>query len=323
MSTPSATILASVIGLGFAATPPMVSPPTSAASVAPSGQSPAAKTADPALEKRLAALDAAIAKTVDFKANFEQRKYTPLLKKPMVSKGVLTSKGGLVKWETTEPRLVTILIDPLTKESPPTGAAQPVPSPNSSNSQSETPATAPELAGEMRVYYPSDQLCEIYPIGGALIDFASAPLPRLTELRGRFTIESVAPAQLGSAADDPALLGLLLLPKTAEIRKHLESIKLLIDETIPAATKIVITDAEGERTEIALTSIRINSGLKDTDVQLTLPDGVRLSRPLGNIAPPAPTGLVPTGLTPMPKTAPPTPPTSPSRSTKDPAPPPR
>ena len=46
-----------------------------------------------------------------------------------------------------------------------------------------------------------------------------------------------------------------------------------------------IADPEGERTEITLTSIRTNTGLKDSDVQLTLPQGVHLSRPLGT--PPA------------------------------------
>ncbi len=319
-------ILTCVAGLGLAPTPPTATPQTPAPLATRSGQSPADPTADPDFTKRLAALDATLAKTIDFKANFEQRKYTPLLKKPLVSKGVLTSKGGMVKWETTEPRSVTIFIDPLSSKSPSTAGSQPDPSPNAPKVLSESPAAAPKPTGEMRVYYPGDQLCEIYPIGGALIDFAAAPLPRLAELRGRFTIESIAPSQLGGAADNPALLALLLRPNSAEIRKHLESITLLIDETIPAATKVIITDAEGERTEITLTSVRINSGLKDTEVQLTLPEGVRISRPLGNTAPPSPTGLIPTGQTPISQSAPPTPmtpPSPPAPSIKDAAAPPR
>lgn len=319
MSHSFAAILSCVVGIGLAPMPSAAKPPAFKPEPGPAfgpkhrpaavSQAPSAAelNTDEAFKKRLAALDAAMAMTKDFKANFEQRKYTPLLKKPMVSKGVLTSKGGLVKWETTEPRPVTILIDPLPDKKPSaiTQISGPSPNPTPEGPSSEPgqpPATSPKPAGEMRIYYPNDKLCEIYPIGGALIDFASAPLPRLVELRDRFSIELIPSGELvrelGGTPDNPALLGLVLRPVFSDVRKHLESIKLLIDETIPAATKVIVTDAEGERTEITLSLIKINSGLTDAEVQLALPDGVRLSHPLGNMAPRAPTGLAQTALSP-------------------------
>ena len=260
-----------------------------------------APTPDPEFEKRLAAIDAAMEKIVDFKANFEQRKYSPLLKRPMVSSGVLTTKGRLVRWETTAPRKVIILIEP----------ASQAPSPAAVPSQ-PAGAEPAKSVGEMRVYYPADQLCEIYPIDGALSDFAGAPLPRLAELRGRFSIVAAPVSEMGGVDAHPRLIGLLLKPVSVDVRKYLESIRVLIDESIPAATKVIVTDAEGERTEITLSNIRTNTKIKDSEVQLDLPEGVRLSRPLGkganagplNVRPDLPGGAAPAGNKPEPGTLP-------------------
>ncbi len=286
MNQPHRTAAMWVVCLGSASVanmtvaPPKAQPPERPSAIRPVQAvmpDPAARASDRAFEERLAALDAAMGKVADFRANFEQRKYTPLLKKPLESRGILTSRGRLVRWETTQPRHLIVLIDPAREAQPPGTAGADAPSAPAKPAQ-PTRAAAP---GEIRVYYPADGLCEIYPIDGALSDLTGAPLPRLADLRTRFSLVPIPASELGGPGGNPALVGLLLLPATDEVRTHLESIKVLIDETIPAATKVIVSDADGERTEIVLTAIRTNTGLTQADVQLTLPTDVRLSRPLG------------------------------------------
>ena len=256
-------------------------------SVPPAGaHQSVSNTLHPDLERRLEVIDAATAKLVDFKADFEQKKFSPLLKKPMVSSGVLTSKGRLVRWETTQPRHVIILIDPDIAALPAAGG--------STSPPLERPAKSSAAAGEIRVYYPDDKLCEIYPAGGALSDFAGAPLPRLSDLRTRFSIASMPVSDMGGGTGDTLLVALRLTPLTGDVQRYLESIMVLIDESVPSARKVVVTDAEGERTEISMSAIKINSGVKDSDVALTLPDDVRMSRPLGK-------GAASSGATAQPK----------------------
>ncbi|MFN0010125.1 MAG: LolA family protein [Phycisphaerales bacterium] len=238
---------------------------------------PAATASDRAFEERLAALDTAMGRVADFRANFEQRKYTPLLKKPLESRGILTSRGRLVRWETTQPRHLIVVIEPAPEAQPRGAAGEDAPNTPATPFQ-PTRAAAP---GEIRVYYPAEGLCEVYPIDGALSDLAGAPLPRLADLRTRFSLMPIPASELGGPVGNPAFIGLLLLPATDQVRTHLESIKVLIDETIPAATKVVVSDGDGERTEIVLTAIRTNTGLTEADVRLSLPTDVRLSRPLG------------------------------------------
>ena len=269
----------------------------------PTKSAPPTLPADPIFDKRLTALDDLMSKTSDFRAAFRQEKHTPLLKKPIVSEGVMTSKDGFVRWETTKPSPVVCVIEP----APPVPATKPEPTPPPTAptvSLPPTPTAQPvevESLGAIRVYYPADGLCEIYPIGGALSDFAGVPLPRIADLRRRFSIERLNPTELGADKSNPALLALLLRPLSADTRKYIETIKVLIDESIPAATKVVVTDADGERTEISLTAIRINTGLKRSDVQLTLPPNVRISRPLAHRAPAPPTPSSPPPVTPWPK----------------------
>jgi hypothetical protein len=53
---------------------------------------------------------------------------------------------------------------------------------------------------------------------------------------------------------------------------------------VPVATKVILTDVEGERTEIIFRSVRVNTGTKQEEIDLRLPEGVRVSHPLGTKA---------------------------------------
>jgi outer membrane lipoprotein-sorting protein len=207
----------------------------------------AASPGDGAFEKRIESIDRAMEKIVDLRADFEQRKHTPLLKKPMISRGSLLVKGQSVRWDTREPRRSTMRI---------------------SN-------------GRLRMYYPDDQLLEVYPVREDMKDLGGAPLPRLLALRARFEITAASVKELGAEEGNPHLLAVLLVPKGEEMRRHVQSVRVLIDDTGPVATRVVMTDAEGETTEISFSHIRINAGVEQDEIELHLPEGVRVSHPLG------------------------------------------
>ena len=81
----------------------------------------------------------------DLIADFVQEKRSPLLRKPLVSRGSVKARGGLVLWDTIEPQRMQMSIDPKT----------------------------------LRMYYPDQKTIEEYPIEQQLGMMASSPLPRL------------------------------------------------------------------------------------------------------------------------------------------------
>lgn len=196
---------------------------------------------------RLAAVDEGMAKVTDLRADFEQRRRTPLLKRPLVSKGTVLTKGDVVRWDTTSPRESTLVIG----------------------------------HGSIQMFYPEDKLVEVYPVGEGFKDLAGAPLPRLAVLRERFELSPLAASDPAMKGEDAHLLGVLLTPKSDELRKHVTSVKVIIDETGPAAKKVVITDPEGEETQIIFSDTRLNRGVRNDELELKLPEGVRVSKPLG------------------------------------------
>jgi outer membrane lipoprotein-sorting protein len=203
---------------------------------------------DAELTKRLEAVDAAMARVADLRADFEQQRRTPLLKKPLVSRGVVLTKGELVRWDTQTPRPSSLLIG----------------------------------HGSIRMYYPADKLVEVYPVGEGFKDIAGAPLPRLSALKERFDIAPLAPSDLGATKADSNLLAVQLTPRSDDLRRHLVSVKVLIDESRPAATKVVMTDPDGDVTDIVFSNVRLNAGVKDEEIDPALPEGVRVSHPLGD-----------------------------------------
>ncbi|MFA6046746.1 MAG: outer membrane lipoprotein carrier protein LolA [Phycisphaerales bacterium] len=230
--------------------------PGASAPAAGPGEEAKAATADAASAKfaaRLAAVDAGMAKVTDLRADFEQRRRTPLLKRPLVSKGTVLTKGDLVRWDTASPRESVLVIG----------------------------------HGSIRMYYPADKLVEVYPVGEGFKDLAGAPLPRLSVLRERFELSPLAASDPVMRDEDEHSLAVLLTPKSEELRKHVTSVKVVIDEAGPVAKKVVITDPEGEETEIVFTHTRLNGGVRDDEIELRLPEGVRVSKPLGEERKPA------------------------------------
>ncbi|MBX3359045.1 MAG: outer membrane lipoprotein carrier protein LolA [Phycisphaeraceae bacterium] len=198
--------------------------------------------------ERLEAVDAAMSTVQDLRADFEQRRHSPLLKKPLVSQGVVRAKGELVRWDTASPRKSSLLVS----------------------------------SESIQMYYPDDGLLEIYPVGEGFRDLAGGPLPRLAVLRERFEIEPLEPRIMGEDGDGKSL-ALRLTPRSEALRRHVSFVRVLIDESAPAAKRVVMTDPEGEETEIVFSHVRLNTGMKPDDLELKVPQTTRVSRPMGDV----------------------------------------
>jgi outer membrane lipoprotein-sorting protein len=213
----------------------------------PTDANPAATAQPSRFETRLAALDKRIAKVEGLVANFEQKRSTPLLKKPIVSRGTVKAKGGRLRWDTLEPEPSTMLMD----------------------------------GREVRVYYPGAKVVEVYPIGSRTQEASGSPLPRLRMLHERFEITEIDVSEMGVGAggEGGRFFALELKPKSEELRKYVERVRVLLDEERTIASRIDITDADGEVTEMRFSDIRTGDIVKDEDLRLVVPAGTRESRP--------------------------------------------
>jgi outer membrane lipoprotein-sorting protein len=67
------------------------------------------------------------------------------------------------------------------------------------------------------------------------------------------------------------------------LREHVEQIRVLLDTTTGLIEKLEMTDPDGDRTLIAFSSAKLNTGLRDDQLQIKAPVDVKITRPLGAI----------------------------------------
>jgi outer membrane lipoprotein-sorting protein len=206
---------------------------------------------DADLLKRLEAADAKAASVVDLIADFEQKKHTALLKEPMVSSGRLRVRGSTVRWDTSMPRASVLWMD----------------------------------EREIRVYYPLDASLEIYPVDEPLRRLTASPIPRLKPMQEQFDITAMPLSEIEGAAESTSLFAIRLTPKGEALRKHVKEVRVLVDSGTGLTSRMEVVDPEGDRTLIAFTNTRANTGLAEKDLELKVPEGTKVSRPLDGLAP--------------------------------------
>ncbi len=195
------------------------------------------------LEDVLKKLDERTAQIEDLTANFTQEKHSILLREPLVSKGRVWVLGDKVKWETREPRPSLMLV---------------------SNRSA-------------RLYDQESNRVEVYPLSAGLAAIIGTPLPRFSRLKDSFLIERVQPD------NESEQIVLKLSPLDEKLAEHITSITVWIDPGIPAATALEMVDAEGDRTKITFSKIKLDQGLDDTDLELDLPEDVTIEYPMGPV----------------------------------------
>jgi outer membrane lipoprotein-sorting protein len=201
---------------------------------------------DPQLAAALHQIDLKVARIKDLKADFRQEKQTPLLKKPLVSTGVLLVKGTRTLWKTQSPEPTAMLIDP----------------------------------EQIRILYPDQKVLEIYPVRGQLGALAASPLPRLMVLEQFFTFKRIGVDQLKPEAPDDQYLAVALTPRDPSLAEHIQGVQVLLERKTGFILLARTLDAGGDRTTLRFTHLQANTGLPDAALDLHVPEGTRISRPL-------------------------------------------
>ncbi len=233
------------------------------------GDAPAAtqssEVIEPQLLGELVALDQRIGAIQSLRARFVQSKFTPLLRKPLVSSGMVRVKGQLMRWDTDRPEQSVIA----------TGQ------------------------GELKMYYPGQKVMEVYQLDQRMGQLAASPLPRLDVLRQYFAIErtDAAPVvkawarELGgdagggdaSASDKSRYLALRLTPVDPSLKRHLAQVIVLMDKDYPCILRAEMTDGDHERTVLDFSHIELNKPMTDAEVMLTVPAGTTISHPMAGM----------------------------------------
>jgi outer membrane lipoprotein-sorting protein len=214
---------------------------------APAQTTQAAPASQPSgFEQQLEAIDRRAGAVRDLTAEFVQEKRSPLLRKPLISRGSVKAKGALALWETVEPERTVMTFDPK----------------------------------QMRVYYPKQKLVEEYAIQGQLGMMASSPLPRLAAIRQSFRLMPDDGEALASRDDATKGVAVRLEPIDDAVRQLVDHVRVLLDPDRGYMLVFELTDPDGEQTVIRFTKLQANSGLTDEALQPQLPAGVKVSRPL-------------------------------------------
>ena len=200
---------------------------------------------DPALWQRMLEIDQRAGAITDLTADFEQQKFTALLKKPLVSTGQVFVRGSAMLWDTRKPEHNVLQI----------------------------------TDREARIYYPAQKTIEVYAVQQKLGQLAASPLPRLSVLLQHFTFEPLALSEMGEK-DDTNFLALKMTPTQAELRDHIEQVRVLLDARRGLIVRLEMRDPDGDRTSVVFSSVKTNVGLKDEQLQIDAPAGVKTTRPL-------------------------------------------
>ena len=210
---------------------------------------PATAPADQALWGRLSQIDNRAGQVKSLSANFEQEKFTALLRKPVVSSGRVRIQGSTMRWDTLKPDPSVLLID-------------------------QTQA---------RIYYPAQKTLEVYPLDQRLGELAASPLPRLSVLKSRFTFQQVPTSEMASSADEKHFIALRLTPADASLREHVKEVRVLLDIGAGYIVRAEATDSDGERTVLSFKDVQLNVPMGD--LSLAVPPGTAVVHPLQGLSP--------------------------------------
>lgn len=191
-------------------------------------------------------IDARGADIRDLSADFTQEKHTPLLKKPLVSTGRILIKGSASLWNTVQPEPTIMRID----------------------------------NKEVRLFYPRQKVVEVYRTDERMGSLAASPFPRLSVIKEHFTFERVPAKSLMPDADESKFLALRMKPTQEELRKHIDEVTVVLEIATGFVQRAQTIDTDGDRMVLSFSKLQINTGLKDSDLELNLPPGVAITHPL-------------------------------------------
>ena len=204
------------------------------------------KGVDAGLWSRMLEVDARAGKIEALVADFEQEKHTALLRKPLISSGTVRIKGSMIRWDTRQPHPSTLLI----------------------------------TERDVRIFYPDPPpgVVEIYNLDQRVGELAASPLPRLAVLKDRFRFQQIPVHEMDPQTREDAFLALKMTPSDAQIAQHVQEVRVLLDVAAGYIVRAEMTDADGDRTVLKFSHVKVGSD--PGDLELKVPPGVKVTRPL-------------------------------------------
>ena len=201
------------------------------------------------LDAALDGVDAKAAAHRDLVASFVQEKRSPLLQKPIVTRGVIHARGDVQLWASTSPQPTRMRIDPT----------------------------------RLSIYYERQRTVEEFPIQSQLGAIASSPLPRLAALRERFAIAVDAGPRLDGATSSSSSSGTLqlrLVPTDVAIQPYVDHVRVLLDSDRGLVRVFEVVDPDGETTRVTFDDVKTDTNFADAALALDAPADAKVSRPL-------------------------------------------
>jgi outer membrane lipoprotein-sorting protein len=163
----------------------------------------------------------------------------------MTSSGTVLAKGSAMLWNTTDPSPSIMRVD----------------------------------EKELSLYYPEQKTLEIYALGSEVGSLAASPVPRLAVLLQHFRF---AYAPKDEFPEDPTLdsLALRLTPLDQALSQHVQRVTVLIDIQRGFMLACELIDADGEKTLIRFSDVKVNAGVDDARLRLDVPADAKRVHPL-------------------------------------------
>ncbi|MEM9882070.1 MAG: outer membrane lipoprotein carrier protein LolA [Planctomycetota bacterium] len=141
----------------------------------------------------------------------------------------------------------------------------------------ETPHASVMLMGdgELRLYYPEAQTLEVYALDDGVMALSAAASPDVATLRERFELTQLQPG-------DGDVLRLILLPRGGSLAEAVEEVVVELAAG-GGLRSMTITDADGETTATVFDNVELNPGIERAELELELPAGTRVVRPLAGV----------------------------------------
>jgi hypothetical protein len=133
---------------------------------------------------------------------------------------------------------------------------------------------------QIQLLYPRQKVLEVYATDRRMGSLAASPFPRLDVLKRYFTFERLPARDLDPSADDAKHVALRLQPLDPDLRKHVEEVQVLLEIATGFVLIAQTTDTDGDRIVLTFSNIRINGGLGDRELEMSVPPGVKVTRPL-------------------------------------------
>jgi len=194
------------------------------------------------VEKLIRIIDAQQREIETLTADFTQKKETRIVKKPLLSSGVVKFKRpDQIYWHYTQPESMEVAVS----------------------------------GKGVWIYYPGSFQAEKYKLGKNN-RLTQSLEPLLAIFQKPFSQLSAGYTVIYEGLDAGRLHHFRLQPRDAKVQKFLSEVDLRIDKTSGAVIRFIMIEANGDRLNLEFKNLLFNPPLTDDDLKIKIPPSVKV-----------------------------------------------